>query len=354
MLKQELSRRRFVGGALAVSLGGAAPHSFGADSGAGGKYCIERIELYTRLTPPGRMAFAIGKQDGPPPKPLSNPIGHVRMVMRDAAGNRTFGCSGERLSVRWLDKRTGRDRHQKLTELVELIETARRVYLEQPWFDNPFDKWIACYESIHRAGRAAGQVDLTSSFASSLMERAMLDGVCRLAGKSLFQMVREDRIGFRPDAVHPKLADMVTTDFVPSQPVTYFHIRHTIGLTDPLVDADIPANQRVNDGLPETLEEYVEADGLTHFKIKIQGEPRQDLTRLEKIWNVLPKGPDLLITLDANEMFKDVAVFEHFVLEIKRKLPRMLDAIAWFEQPMPRALSLDAKCEVDVRRVSRY
>ncbi len=350
MATRSLTRRRFVGGSLAVALGGAGRHAAGATDA---KYRIERIELYTRVTPPGRMAFAIGKQDGSAPKPLSNPVGHVRMVLRDAEGNRTFGCSGERLSVRWLDKRPGRNRHQKLSELVSLIEQARRTYLERPGFDSPFDEWLSGYHRILEAGRAAGQVDLTSAFASSLMERAMLDGVCRLAGKSLFRMVREDRLGFRPQAVHAELKGLRTTDYVRSQPVTCFHIRHTIGLTDPIADADLPADQRVDDGLPETLEEYVKEDGLTHFKVKIQGEPEPDLERLGRIWKVLPKGPDLLITLDANEEFKDVAVFEAFVEQLRRKLPGMFDAIAWFEQPVPRAFSLDPTYATDIRRIGR-
>ncbi len=352
MSDYRLTRRQFVGGSLATSLLGVMETGSHAEPG-GAKYHIESIQLYTRLTPPPRMDFAIGKQHGPPSEPLSNPIGHVRMVLQDADGNRTFGCSGSRLSVRWLDKRKGRDRHQKLCDLVGLIEHAREVYLRRPSFNSPFDQWLACYHDIHRAGLAAEQVDLAAAFASSLMERAMLDAVCRLAGKSLFRMVREDRLGVRPEAVHPELQGIRTTDYVRSQPVSYFHIRHCIGLTDPLTDDDLPADRRVNDGLPETLQEYVAADGLTHFKIKIEGEPEQDLARLGRIWDVLPKGPDLLITMDANEMFEDIDVFEEFMQQVSRKLPAMFRRVGWFEQPMPRAMSLDPKSERGVRHISK-
>ncbi len=353
MPDHEITRRRFVGRSLAVPLLAGVAAASPTGGASRGPYTIERIDLYTRLTPPPRMEFAIGKQDGKPKKPLSNPIGHVRMMIRDSRGNRTFGCSGERLSVRWLDKRHGFSRHEKLCDLVALIERARQIYLERPEFGTPFDKWLSCYKRIQQAGRQAAQVDLTSGFASSLLERAMLDGVARLAGEPLFRMVRHDRLGVRPEAVHPELAGMETTDYVGSQPVTHFHIRHCIGLTDPLVDADLPAARRVNDGLPETLEEYVATDGLTHFKIKLQGEPGKDLARLERIWAVLPKGPDLLITMDANEMFPDVRVFGEFIEAVRRRLPKMLDAVAWFEQPMSRASSLDPAAAQGVRRLSR-
>ena len=356
MRRRPLSRRAFLGSTLLAPVAANWTRFASAAQGSrGGRYRIESIELYTRLTPPPRMEFAIGKQKpgGGPKKPLTNPIGHVRMILSDADGNRTFGCSGERLSVRWLDKRPNRPRHLKLCELVALIEKARDVYLASASFDSPFDQWLSCYKEIHRAGTAAGQVDLVSAFASSLMERAMLDGVCRLAGKSLFEMVREDRLGAKPEAVHPELKGIQTTDYVCAQPVTCSDIRHCIGLTDPLTDGDLPAENRINDGLPETLEEYIAHDGLTHFKIKIEGTPKRDFPRLKRIAEILPKGPDVLITMDANEMFKKIEIFEEFVGRIRRELPDLFQRLAWFEQPMPRAMSLDPKAAPGVRRIGK-
>jgi len=353
MSKRPFPRRTFLKGTLAAGFLPGLAGSSEAKVAEKSRFHIETIDLFTRVSPPGRMAFAIGKQDGKPAKPLSNPVGYVRMGLRDAEGNRAFGCSGERLSVRWLDKRPGRPRHQKLVELVGLIEQARRIYLEGPNFDQPFDQWLSCYKRILHAGREAGQVDLTSAFASSLMERAMLDGVCRLAGRPLFDMVREDRLGFRPAAVHPELEGLPPEAYLRSQPVTNFHIRHTIGITDPLTDADLLPEKRLNDGLPETLEEYVETDGLTYFKVKIEGETQHDLDRLARVWEVLPKYCDVLVTMDANEMFPDLSVFEGFLRQVRRQLPGLFDHIAWVEQPVPRALSLDPASAVDVRRISR-
>jgi hypothetical protein len=166
-------------------------------------------------------------------------------------------------------------------------------------------------------------------------------------------MVRGDRLGFRPGRVHRELKDLRTFEYLRSQPVTNFHIRHTVGLADPLTDADLPAARRINDGLPETLAEYVRDDGLTHFKVKIEGDPDRDLQRLRRVWEVLPHGVDTLVTMDANEMFPDLEVFEGFVQRVRRTLPDLFERIAWIEQPVPRALSLDPKSTAAVRRISR-
>ena len=37
-------------------------------------------------------------------------------------------------------------------------------------------------------------------------------------------------------------------------PQPSIEVRHTVGLVDPLTAADRPPSERVNDGLPETLE----------------------------------------------------------------------------------------------------
>ena len=120
-------------------------------------YTIENVELFVRETLPGRMAFALGKQGAEKAEPLSNPLGHVRLTLRDSKGGRTFGCAGDRLSVRWLDKRPGRSREVKLGELVALIGQARAIYLAHPEFDTPFQHWRSSHDRIMEAGRARDQ-----------------------------------------------------------------------------------------------------------------------------------------------------------------------------------------------------
>ncbi|MCZ6793387.1 MAG: hypothetical protein O7J95_07220, partial [Planctomycetota bacterium] len=231
-------------------------------------FTIRDIQLRVRETEPGRMVFALGKAAGEA-KRLTNPLAHVRLVLRDASGKETFGTSGDRLSVRWLDKRPGRTRGAKLRDLVDLIYRAREIWLAERSFSSPFEKWLSAHRKILRAGRAAGQEDLTSSFASALLERALLDAVCRLAGRSFFEMARGDRLGFLPARIHPELDGVRPGEYLPAQPLTRLNIRHTVGLADPLTADDVPAEKRLDDGLPETLEEYIRRDGIRYFKVKV-------------------------------------------------------------------------------------
>ncbi len=203
-------------------------------------FAIESINFYVRESKPARFASALGKagQGAKKPERVTSPLCHVRMTIKDSDGNSSFGCSADRLSVRWLDKRPGRSKGKKLRELVALVKRASEIYLAEPKFESPFSKWLACHPQIMAEGQKNNQEDLTSTFASALLERAVIDGVCRLARKPFFRMLREDKLGFRPGRVHKQLKELRINDWLPEKPRTDINVRHTIGIFDPLTDED--------------------------------------------------------------------------------------------------------------------
>src|SRR5947209_13865916 len=58
--------------------------------------------------------------------------------------------------------------------------------------------------------------------------------------------------------------------YVSKTPKAKMPLYHLVGALDPLEEKDIA--KRLNDGLPETLGEWIRADGLTHLKIKLNGD----------------------------------------------------------------------------------
>jgi hypothetical protein len=317
-------------------------------------YRIDRTELFVRETAPARFAFALGKAGrAESVPPTTSPLCHVRMVIRGNDGEETFGCAADRLSVRWLDKRPGRGKGQKRRELASLIEFATRVYQQNGGFTSPFEYWLARHREIMAEGARRGQEELTSTFASALLERAMLDGVSRLADKPLWEMVREDRLGFQPGMVHPELKGLQARSFLPPRPVTRIKIRHTIGPYDPLTAEDWPAEQRLNDGLPETVEEYIQRDGVSYFKVKITGDAEFDLARLARIADILPYEREPVVTLDANEAFDDLDPLAAFVRRLEDEQLGLFQHIAYIEQPLARRLSLDESIAVSLRRIGQ-
>ncbi len=159
-------------------------------------------------------------------------------------------------------------------------------------------------------------------------------------------MLRDDVLGIRPEAVHRELtrADLLAWASRPAPDTVA--VRHTVGLLDPIVAGDVPADGWLRDGLPQTLEECVRAHGLRHFKLKVGGQLGDDVDRLTRIAATLDRLiPDAyLATLDGNEQYKTMADFAALVEAIERTpaLARLWRSTAFIEQPLDRAIALDA------------
>ncbi len=321
-------------------------------------YHLDSIEIFVRPLPPGRMSFVIGKagrqthaaKSKPAAKRRPNEFLVVKAAVSDETGKTATGVSGDRPSYGWLDKRPAFSSEQKLRRLLDLVQKARQIYLDEPKFASPFEIWLRSYRAIQKMGQAAEHEALTSSFASALFERAILDAVCRLQDASIFEAVRQDSLGIDLAQISPTLAKLRLPDLLPQRPTTRIFIRHTIGGADPLTAADWP--ERINDGEPETLEEYVERDGLRYFKVKIFGDPERDLARLQRIWDVASAAEEPVLTLDGNESYEDLETFAALVDSIENQAPGLFDHLAFIEQPLPRALTHDPKTKPVIQRIA--
>ena len=326
------------------------------------KYRIDGIDLLIRTLPPDRFDFAIGKQAEPKPgsdgkdsprQPPRRPsaVGLCRVTLKTADGRTIVGCSGDRPSYGWLDKRKELDPLTKLRSLIDLQHAARDIWLAKPEFDALFPHWLARHREIEAEGKRRGAEPLSSSFASAFIERAVTDAVCRAEELSIFDAVKGDVFGIQPGLVHDSLKGVKIADWLPARPRTRFSIRHTVGLTDPLTDDDL--DERVNDGEPESLAEYAERDGLNHYKIKISGNADRDVERLERIWEILPISSSTALTLDGNEAYTSIGRFAAFVSRLEYESPGLFQHIRFIEQPLTRALTHDLKTRRKVEQISR-
>lgn len=323
-------------------------------------YQLESIELAVRELPPDRLSFGIGKanSDGSAKataKRRPSAILLVRASVSRAGEEAVFGFSGDRPSFGWLDKRTEISSAKKLTMLLDLVENSRRIYLEKGTdFESPFALWLEASSAVAEVARERSCEELMASYASALMERAVIDAVCRAEGRSFHEMVCEDRLGIDPGSIHAELEGIPFERIFPREPQTSFYVRHTVGLSDPITAEDWPEEKRINDGEPETLEEYAVRDGLRYFKIKISGDPGADLERLGQIWNSVLVGTDRpAVTLDGNESYTDIERFAEFVDRFEAVHPGLFQHTLFIEQPLTRAVTLDPSTAETVRRIAK-
>ena len=128
-------------------------------------------------------------------------------------------------------------------------------------------------------------------------------------------------------------------------PSTSIAARHTVGLVD--VIGGHPG--RVNDGLPESLEEVIETYGHTFFKLKVGGVVELDLQRLTEIGEALERIPGpYYVSLDGNEQYEDLgALLELWSrMQALPALKRLVASILFIEQPITRQHALESDVSV--------
>jgi L-alanine-DL-glutamate epimerase-like enolase superfamily enzyme len=134
--------------------------------------------------------------------------------------------------------------------------------------------------------------------------------------------------------------------YIPSRPRPTMPVFHSVGASDPIEPSDV--KQPLNDGLPNTLEEWIRRDGLIRFKIKLNGgNLPADLDRVIRIdrvvARVLPSRgvTDWKYLLDFNEGCPNVRYLLEFMGKVREATPSGFRRILYIEQPTQRDLKKD-------------
>jgi len=251
------------------------------------------------------------------------------------------GLAGEGLPPKWFTKNPATTFEQDLPEMLDAITHAAGLAADiarRPI--GYFDFWRELERGQTAWAGARGMAPLLAHLGISVVERAVLDGLCRLAGEPLHRVVRANRLGLRLGEIDPALGSAQPADLLPAKPEAACHVRHTIGLADALTPTDIAAEARVADGLPQDLEASIREYGLRYFKVKVFGDPERDFARLRRLVPLLERetAGDWRITLDGNENFHDIAAFREY-WDRARAEPALQDLwphVLVVEQPVHR------------------
>lgn len=199
-------------------------------------------------------------------------------------------------------------------------------------------------EAVSQAGIGEPMPRLAQLVAASPVEAAIHDGYGKALGLNSYNTLG-------PDFVSRDLAAWLGDDFrgeyldryTLREPKPVMPLYHLVGALDPLTDADV--SERIGDGLPETLGEWIKADGLTHLKIKLNGDDLQ--WDVERVLGV--EGGAVVAqaergcqkwhySLDFNERCADVGYVLDFLEQLRTRCPAALSRVQYIEQPTHRDL----------------
>ena len=282
----------------------------------------------------------------------SVPILHVVARCELIDGTVVEGVAADILPPKWFDKDPAKDYADNVDDLLFAARAAADAYLQAAQSPRSFFAiWQEGYAQTLKAGDGRGLNHLTAAHGSTLMERALIDAVGVGVGASYFQSLKDNLLGLDLAAFHPELAGVAPGDVLGAAPLIRLHVRHTVGLVDPITAADVPADERLDDGLPQTLEEYAR-QGIAYYKVKASGDLEADLARLQAIAALLDGvGTDYRITLDGNEQYGDMETFSELLARVEDELPRIYASMLYIEQPLERSVALDPAQEAGIRAV---
>ena len=269
------------------------------------------------------------------------PQAFVRARIALANGKESEGAAAEMLAPKWFDKNPAQSNEADIEQLRASLRLARDAYLADGE-NTAFGHSIEIYGPQLALGAVSGLNNLTASFGPALIDRALLDALCRALGVPFYDAIRKNVPGITAPGWQQDLMAFDMDEFLfDLKPASSIAARHTVGMLDPITAANV--KEKLTDGLPQTLEEVVAGYGHRWFKLKVSGDVKADVERLAAISSVLNEIKDPYhATLDGNEQFGDAGAVLGLMKQIRGdpRLKRLNSSIAFIEQPIKRSQAL--------------
>jgi L-alanine-DL-glutamate epimerase-like enolase superfamily enzyme len=277
---------------------------------------------------------------------------NVECVVRTVAGRLAHGFGSMPLGNVWSFPSRVLGYEATLTAMKTLAERIARITSDYKEAGHAIDlTWALEPAYIKAAAEVTRELNLAEP----------IPVLCTLVTASPFDAALHDAFGkahglncyhtYGPDFMSHDLGHYLGAEFkgesleryVTRAPKPRMPLYHLIGALDPLEDADI--KQRIGDGLPETLPEWIHANGLTHLKIKLNGDDLAwDVDRVVRVDRVASaaqrqRGIDRwYYSLDFNERCPHVAYLLEFLTRVKEQAPAGFGRVQYIEQPTARDL----------------
>jgi L-alanine-DL-glutamate epimerase-like enolase superfamily enzyme len=276
---------------------------------------------------------------------------HVRV--RTGAGVESKGFGSMTLGNAWAFPKVPQD--DGLGAMMALADACRAVTAGCDDEGHPIDLWRQLEPEYLKAASAvtaarslgAPVPKLCTLVVASAFDAAIHDAYGKAFGLSSYATYSKAHM--RHDLARdlgPRFAGEYLDRYVPVAPRATTPVFHSVGASDAIEPADLKV--RLEDGLPNTLAEWIARDGLTHFKIKLNGgNAAQDFDRITRIDRVARQAmtargvTDWSYLLDFNEGCPDVGYLLDLLRKVREATPDGFRRIKYVEQPTSRDLATD-------------
>jgi L-alanine-DL-glutamate epimerase-like enolase superfamily enzyme len=277
---------------------------------------------------------------------------NVECQVRTVAGTRAHGFGSMPLGNVWAypSKALGYD--ATLAAMKALAERVARLTAEFPEPGHPIDLAWALEPACLRAADEVSQQlrlaepipKLATLVVASPFDAALHDAFGKAHGLNCYHT-------YGPDFLSHDLGHYLGLEFqgepldryVSRRPQPRMPLYHLIGALDPITDADV--SHRIGDGLPETLPEWIRFNGLTHLKVKLNGDDLgwdvERVLRVDRVADETQRQRGVarwFYSLDFNERCPNVGYLIEFLRQVQERAPAAFERVQYIEQPTARDL----------------
>ncbi|HUS06950.1 MAG TPA: enolase C-terminal domain-like protein [Bryobacteraceae bacterium] len=280
---------------------------------------------------------------------------NVNCTLKNGAGKVAKGFGSMPLGNVWAFPSKTMSYDRTLAAMKALADRISKITGAYKETGHPIDINVALEPEYVKAAAAVSKElkldapipKLCTLVTASPFDAAIHDAFGKLNNRSSFQTYGPDLM--RHDLGHylgPQYKGEYLDRYVLKAPKASMPLYHLVGAVDPVTAKDI--QKRVGDGLPETLPEWINFNGLTNLKIKLNGEDlKWDIDRVVHVDAATAetqkkRGVDKWVySLDFNEKCPNVAYLLEFIKRLKEKSPHGFARIQYIEQPTKRDLDKD-------------
>lgn len=276
----------------------------------------------------------------------------VEMRVQNGSGGEAVGKGSMALGNTWSFPSDLVSHDDTLNAMKVLAERIRSVLDSCGGNGHPVEIMTEMEEEFLKAAEeVGGELSLAEPIpklctlvVASPFDAALHDAYGKLHGLNVYnacgpEFMNQDLSAYLTDEFKGEYLDKYTL----RKPKPRMPLYHLVGALDALTDEDV--KERLEDGLPNTLGEWIEYDGLTHLKIKLNGTDLDwDVDRVLAIDRVAAETQkkrgvaEWFYSTDFNEKCPNVQYLIEFLKRIEEIEPACFRRIQYIEQPTSRYL----------------
>ncbi|MBO3798694.1 MAG: mandelate racemase/muconate lactonizing enzyme family protein [Thermoproteota archaeon] len=289
----------------------------------------------------------------------------VKTVVKNRNGKEAIGLGSMPLACEWAFPSIVETHERKLEAMKLVAERYGELLVKEAGsrFMHPIDWFVRHEDEIpgiarkvsSELGLKEGLPVLAALVAVSPIDSSLHDGFGKVNEICSYD-------GYGPKYVNHDLSfylgegfrNKYITDYIKPEYSSEIPVFHLVGGLDELKRGGTGLES--TEGLPESLEEWIEKDGVFCFKIKLSGNDTDwDVKRTREVAEVVSETlgkqgkKDFYLSVDSNEMHPSPEAVLEYLRRVRREAPEAFERILYVEQPVSRDIE---RCMFDMSRVA--